>query len=423
MGRSGDIARNGGFFMSVANPNVHRDPWDDELDLRELIRVIVKRRGLIAGLIAVSVAIAAFLSFIVLPEVYQSEATLQLPVEVQATGSQYSLDALAAMGTSPALFGRLAERLPGSDPAQLARAVNVSLEGQARLLRVRAEAGTGPEAHALLTAWTDEFIRTVSESLEQVAREHLAVAESELEARRAELEAAQEALTAFQASHAVSLVQAQLADLESELLRATERIRQLELYTLPADRDRLAYLEAELARHPQTLDVDSTQSAVVVPLGQDQHISVEGGAVLNPTYLHLQQALVETSERLMVNLSQLERLQAFVVEAPQQIDVLRTELAQLQAEAKRLESALASAQQHYSEAEKIHAQALQAVAVRGADVPRVVSEATLPTSPVRPRKMLNIALAAFLAAFVGVGLTFVLEIWQSGDPSEGAAHS
>lgn len=38
--------------MSVANPNAQRDPWEDELDLRELLRIMVKRRGLITGLVA-----------------------------------------------------------------------------------------------------------------------------------------------------------------------------------------------------------------------------------------------------------------------------------------------------------------------------------------------------------------------------------
>ena len=51
----------------------------------------------------------------------------------------------------------------------------------------------------------------------------------------------------------------------------------------------------------------------------------------------------------------------------------------------------------YEAAAEQHTKALQAVAARSSEAPRLVSEPMLPTSPVRPRKMLNIALAAFLA--------------------------
>ena len=39
----------------------------------------------------------------------------------------------------------------------------------------------------------------------------------------------------------------------------------------------------------------------------------------------------------------------------------------------------------------------------------VLDPAIVPQNPVKPRKMLNVAIAGFLGIFVGVGLAFVLE--------------
>lgn len=118
---------------------------------------------------------------------FESEAALQLPAGSPELGGEYSLEALAAMGTSPQLLTRVAGRVPGADPARLSRAISVSLDNQARLLRVRAEAGTAVGAHDLLTAWAQEFVAAVSASLVQAAGERLALAEAELATRRAEL--------------------------------------------------------------------------------------------------------------------------------------------------------------------------------------------------------------------------------------------
>lgn len=408
--------------MSVASPNAQRDPWEDELDLRELLRIIVKRRGLITGLVAASVAVAALFSFWILPEVFESEAAMQLPAGSPELGGEYSLEALAAMGTSPQLLTRVAGRVPGADPARLSRAISVSLDNQARLLRVRAEAGTAVGAHDLLTAWAQEFVAAVSASLVQAAGERLALAEAELATRRAELDTARDALHEFQAAHSISLLQTELERLEAELLRAQERIRELELYTLPADRERLAYLQEELARQPRTLDVDGA-AVFAGPVGPDATVIGPVGALVNPTYLSLHQDLVETEERLTANTALLDGLRNFAEEAPERIQALRAELAVLNAEAERLEGEVQLALLRYEAAAEQHTKALQAVAARRSEAPRLVSEPTLPTSPVRPRKMLNIALAAFLAAFVGVGITFILEIWQSPDPEERAVRS
>lgn len=59
---------------------------EETIDLRELIETVWKGKWIIAGLTVVLVFAAAILSWFVLPEKYESRATLQIANEVQDTG-------------------------------------------------------------------------------------------------------------------------------------------------------------------------------------------------------------------------------------------------------------------------------------------------------------------------------------------------
>lgn len=50
--------------------------------------------------------------------------------------------------------------------------------------------------------------------------------------------------------------------------------------------------------------------------------------------------------------------------------------------------------------------------VKDVVVPTVVADPVLPSAPVAPRKLLNMALAGFVAVCVGVGMALLMEFWS-----------
>ncbi|NMB19350.1 MAG: lipopolysaccharide biosynthesis protein, partial [Firmicutes bacterium] len=81
------------------------------------------------------------------------------------------------------------------------------------------------------------------------------------------------------------------------------------------------------------------------------------------------------------------------------------ELARLMRDAKVMEELYILLRTRYEEAKITEA-------MQTADV-QVIDDALLPESPVKPRKMLNIAIGMVLGVFLGVGLAFLLEFMDN----------
>lgn len=396
-------------------------PWDDTVDLRQLLLVLLRRKWLILGLTFAAAAVAAVLSFFVLPPVYESEAVLQLPPAQVSEEAGFTLQAFAALASSPAILQEAAVLLHEEiAPEELYRVYKANLDPASRLLRLKAEGGTARQAQQRLAAWVNAFTAAVARSMQQAASDQLAVAESVLKVRQAELEAARRALETFLAQHAIHALEAQAQTLEAQLLASEEQIRDLTLYRIPADEERLAFLAAELERQPLTWQLEG--NATVVDPGPAGQMSVsQAGAVVNPAYLQLQQELIATSARLAENRTLLKQLTDFTAEAVPQLAEMRAELSRLRLEQARLADGVTAAEALYERARDEYVRwANQASSLQGVGV-HVVSEPTLPPAPVRPRKMLNVAVAAFLGLFVSIGLTFLLEIWPAQEAPRPAA--
>ncbi len=51
---------------------------EEEIDLRDYINVLLKRKWLIIGIVLMAVVIAAIISYIILPPIYQSSVTFKI---------------------------------------------------------------------------------------------------------------------------------------------------------------------------------------------------------------------------------------------------------------------------------------------------------------------------------------------------------
>lgn len=401
-----------------AHAPVPVEAWDDEIDLRQLIESIWRRRWLIVGLIVAAVAAAGVVSYFVLPPRYESSITVDLLVPHAA---ELGLDpaVLQALATSNRVFEAMIQS--GSlDMTQdgVRRSVVESLSKDSRLLTVTTRAQSASEARQLARLWYEAFSHEAMTYARERVGQRLAVAEAELAALEGAYYTAREALNEFDATVELPLLEARLQSLESELLNAEERLRTLTQSTIPADEARLEAIEHALAQLAPVLS-DSNPGMVVPAVDSGAVVTTSDVTMVNPVYLQLGQDLASTQTRLATNRRSAELLGARVAELPDQIEKLRASVIAYREERVRLEREVSVLKPRLDQA-RAERDSLLALQQRATDatVPAVVSDPILPSGPVAPRKLLNMALAGFLAAFVGVFGALVIDFWTAGKSAQ-----
>lgn len=378
----------------------------EEIDLRELFKVLLKWRWLIAGVTGAAVLVAAIMSFFVLRPVYESKMTLMV---VRATGEerrpsmpepeiesvvsplaslpQRTIDTYIAQITSPALLKdvRAALEKNGDLP---------SVSGLAGLISARHLPGTN----------------LVEVSVEHTDRLTARLIGEELIDR---FLASMEEQDRTQLARSVNLLQGQLDDVKNQLADVRRE------YDVLRSRPRSArVVEAELELHMSLLsrtqdkladnltDVASTEAVIAELERQIEEASV-------PTF--------EMQTELGQQQAELARTEGQARALGGQISELNNQVASLQAELSRVESderSVAAELGMLEETERLlrekmaETQILQAIDLAGVSV-LVVSPADTPTSPIRPRKMFNMALAGMFGLLISVMAAFVLNTFDT----------
>jgi|GEM_PF-3571275 len=392
--------------------------WDDEIDLRQLIESLWRRRWLVLGLVVAAVVAAGVISYAVLPPRYESSVKLDIaargPEELKFDPAVYE-----ALATSQRVLEAIIQ-LGSLDktPAELQEAITVRFNRDTRLLTITASAQSPYEAQQLarlsFEALKGELINHAEERLGQL----LTAVERDLQEWESVYEAAREALDTFDSNVNLSFLEARLARLQGALVEAEARLRDLTQNTIPADEARLEALERALSAQPEVLGENGQR--VVVPSGDSPAgVTAADVTMLNPVYLQLNQDLVATRTRLATNRRAAERLQEQLEQLPAEIEQLRSALIAYSAERARLERELNTLRPMVDQA-RAKRDSLLALQRQAADlvVPAIVADPVLPEAPVAPRKLLNMALAGFVAGFVGVGAALFIEFWSAGEPKQ-----
>lgn len=385
--------------------------WEDEIDLRQLIESIWRRRWFIASLVIAAVAAAGVLSYFVLPPRYESSITVDLLVP-QATELGLNPAVFEALATSNRVLEAMVQLgFLDMTPDRVRGSIAVSLSKDSRLLTVTTRAQSASQAQQLAVLWYEAFRQEAGAYAQERVAQRLDVAEAELAARESMYSAARDALNAFDSTVMLPVMEARLESLQAELVEAEERLRTLTQSTIPADEARLQAIQLALAEQPQVL---GGSHVMVVPVDSGAGVTTSDVTMLNPVYLQLRQDLASTQTRLATNRRSAELLSTVVAELPAQIEALQASLIAYREERARLEREVNALKPMVDEARAQRDTLLALQRAADAAVPAVVSDPALPSAPVAPRKLLNMALAGFLAAFVGIFGALIMEFWTTG---------
>ncbi|MGB9804613.1 MAG: GumC family protein [Desulfofundulus sp.] len=409
----------------MAEPNQNAEFAEEVIDLRQYLQVLGKWRKIIALGTLLCVLTSAILSFFVLPPVYEAQTLLLV---VQATDKQQQVYQIPQDGLegvvgsisrlpiltmntylgqlkSEVLLQRVIDRLKLDPnlytPRTLSDMIKATVVKDSNLIDVRVQNSDPVLAARIANTLSREYLQLISEkNAEQMARS-VSFLKQQREATEKDLQKAVDALKKFQAQPRGVAVLEQEFKKKSEDLAGYEsqlKMAGVELDQLSAG---VACLERELASTPKMVSVEK--------LDPDTGRIVKTQDV-NPVYVSISQQLSEKKADLAEKQAQVQGLQGVVDSLRTELDKLQAELTgkkvqqdKLQGEVDRLKQTVETLAQKTTETQIARSIDLGDTSVI------VVSEASVPSHPVKPKKKLNIAVAFVLGLLASTALAFVLE--------------
>lgn len=403
------------------------------IDLKDYLRILGKWKWLILLITAVSVATAVILSWFVLPPVYEAKAIIQVIRGEQRPATtreaQTLEDVVGTLSRLPQMtintyvnqlknqevFQRVIKKLNLDQalytPTGLSGMVTAQAVRDTNLIEVQAH-NTDPQlAAGLANAISEEFMVFINENNQEQLSKSMELLKSQLESTDKELAAATENLRKFDAQprsveYLVEQMTSRLDDLSN--FRSQLAAAEVSLQQEQAGKNRLA---ARLAETPPVITITTKEE-----LPQDASVPEQDTTVvrvteqLNPAYDRITLEMSAREVRIAELQAKTVATAATVASLEKEIAGLQAEIAGKRAERDQLQASVDRLNATYSVlADNItRTQVIRSINIGDASL-MVVARAVIPTDPIRPRKMLNVAIAFVLGVMLSVLLTFLLD--------------
>ena len=414
---------------------------EDEINLRDLIETLLRGKWIIALVTAAAVAASGVLSWFVLTPVYQARARLmvvfparQQPAVAPDGGLNEILRALSAYPDlslesyrqqieDPVLLQKVVDELGlPMNRQQLEAAVEARALKDTNLIEILVSDTSPERAAQIANKLAELFTRHMTAVATTRYQSSVRTIEAQMEDQDRKLRQALQELKDFLAEpRGVAELQAE-TEAKTKLL-ADYRTQQVQLEVeARALAAQAAQLRADLAAQPPVLA--TRKSLADDPLlhqivgGRTGDAAGTAGLELrseeiNPVHTGLAQRLADAEASLAANRARRAALEEAVRQTGAELERLRAELAEKQARQDLLQQRVNTLKAGYQALAQKLEEARIAQSSRLAETNLVlVSPAMPPLEPVRPQKMLNLALAGVLGVMGSTFLVFFLDFWR-----------
>jgi succinoglycan biosynthesis transport protein ExoP len=397
---------------------------DDEIDLRECIYMLWKWKHVIVGITVLAMLVSGILSFFVIKPTYEASTSVMVSqVQVPSGSSGSSIEALVRKLTeqpqmtatllaqqvkAPEVLDRTAERLSGSghnlSTADLDKMIQAENAIDTDIIKITV---SGPDpilVTDIANKVREEFIRYANDSHGLETDKALDTLEKLMEAEETQLLQATEKLVQLQLqSKSVNLLTAEVDGRTEELIALQSALNQKEVEK-EALRERIRQHRLNLENTPKTVSKVMHLDGL---LGQQEGtISSEE---INPAYTESLNSYNADLTSLAGSETEIAITKKLIGQLEAEIKELQADLTEKQTERNRLKNEVSMRQKTIDMlvSKRSEMQILRSTDLAEASI-STVSPAFTPQAPVKPRKMLNIALAGVLGLMLSVlGMYFM----------------
>jgi len=423
----------------------------EEVSLRELVEILLKRKKLIAILTAVAIVVSGILSFLVLEPVYEAKTILmasginskaQVQSEIQGVEqlldnmSQYpqmSIEAYKEQINNPQILDQTIKELALEEQdinrVHLRNMITLNTIKDTNLITISVKNKDKVLAANIANTVAKKFTIYVSEIAKNQADKSSNYIKTQLEVEKENLD---KALVEYK--NYLSQPKG-LTELQKEVDSKTDLITKYKTDLLNAEieeRKITASLDAANRELKNTLEKVVLNKSIADDPLLTQYASGKDGKTteeilninlrseeINEVYTNLKSQANDFEIKLSEIKSEKQALASAIEATGNELETLQADLAEKQHQDDIIKQKVDFAKSTY---EAFLNKYEETRIIKSSDIGEasiiIVSPAVEPLLPTGPRKMLNIAVAAVLGLMIGVFIAFFKEYWQTSDPKK-----
>ena len=402
---------------------------EEEIDLREYINVLLKRKGIIILIFLIAVITAAIVSYFIIEPVYQANTVIMVskPKIGNSIVSEPSLEDYKNLITDNVLEEELIQKLNLNKPPleltpyDLDQMLTVELPMGTNLIKMNLQASEPKLTKDIINTWATLFV----EKNKRLYFDEVKMAKTDIEEKLKLTEQdffeIEEKLMKFNETDNVKTIEDEIEYKAIKILTFKSRLIDIQL-SLEKEKAKKEQIITEINKQEKVLKlnksiVDDQFFQQLISNITDANLKIDNltyiSEVTNPIYYNLAQQLISTNISINSLIAEEDQLKKNINDFNASLENLKKELTE-----KKL--ILAQLNREYSAKEKLYnifykqAEEIGLTETAEEDLLKIASLAYEPKSPIKPNKKLNILIAGVLGLFVGIFAAFFLEFWQKG---------
>jgi capsular polysaccharide biosynthesis protein len=397
---------------------------EEEIDLREYINVLLKRKSIIIIIFLIAIITAALVSYFVLQPVYEANVIIAVtkPKINNSLVDEISLENYKNLIRDVKIEEELIQKLSLDKspleltPYALEQMLTIELPKNTNLLKMNLQASNPKLTKDIINTWATLFVEKNKKLYFDEVKKFKINVEDRLKLAEQDFFEIEEKLMKFDENDNVETTGNEIRYKTAKITGFKSRLINIQIS-----------LEKENAKKEQIITAINKQEKVLKlkkSIVDDQFFrqltSTISDAnltyiseVTNPIYYNLAQQLISTNISINSLIAEENQLTQNIVDFNASLEELKKELTE-----KRL--ILARLGREYSVKGRLfdsifqQAGELRLSSAEEADLLKITSLAYEPRAPISPNKKLNILIAGVLGLFVGIFVAFFLEFWQKG---------
>ncbi|MBA7563116.1 hypothetical protein ES708_04769 [subsurface metagenome] len=402
---------------------------EEEIDLREYINVLLKRKSIIILIFLIAVITAAIVSYFVLQPVYEANVVIAVskPKIKNSLVDEISLEGYKSLIKDIEIEEELIRKLNLDKspleltPYEIDQMITIELPKSTNLIKMNIQASNPKLTKDIINTWATLFVEKNKKLyFDEVKKAKIGV-ENRLHYTEKDFFEIEEKLVKFNETDNVETIGNEIEYKTTKILCFESRVIDIQL-SLEKEKAKKEQIITEMNEQERILKlnksiVDNQFFQQLISNITDGNLEIANltyvSEEINPIYYNLAQQLITT--KISINSLIVEENQL-----TQNINDFNTSLEELKKELTEKKLILSQLNREYSAKEKLYnifyeqAEEIRLTETVEEDLLKISSLAYEPKMPIKPNKKLNILIAGVLGLFVGIFVAFFLEFWQKG---------